>query len=711
MTLQLNIPDWSIDQALSRLSSLYGIYIGPHQFNTQNLNAPYENIDSLKEVWVSNHPVGEIKQISSQEEMESHERPSGLLISKSDAKIYILRGPNGDQSYIIEGSDHQQTAVNTEQLFQTYNIYHCAIEPSESEFLTHKKPVTASEWFKYLIKAKKSAIRDAIFGTITMNLLALGTAMYSMQVYDRVVPSQSNSTLIVLTLGVLIAIAFEFVIKQQRSKLIDQTFKDVDIQLSSIFFNKALGIRLDARPKNVGTFISELRQFETVRGFMTSSTLFVLADAPFAIFFAIFMMFVGGILGVIPLVFVVIMLIVGFYMSSKLQDTNKKLIEENNRKNGFLIESMDGIESIKAAAAESQLLHTWQKINGAQSVRELFHRDVSNTTTFAASTIQQFAYILTVATGAMMIHNNQLTMGGLIGCTILSGRILAPLSQIPQLLVQWSQIKNSLASLNNIMSLPSDTDNHDKAILPESIANEIRLENIKFGYESKQVTLDISQLKVSNGEFIAILGKVGSGKSTLLKLLANLYSPQEGTIRLGNIDSAQLPAGLVRKKIGYLPQDTRLIRGTLRDNITLGLPYASDSAVLSAAQKVGLDRLIQSHPLGINLPISEGGMGLSGGQKQMVVLARLFLAEPDFLLLDEPTASLDGELENLVIRNLVAFMNQNKTIVAVTHKPSLVKFATRVMIVENGKIIEDGPKTIVLNKLKEKFSRPEQEAK
>jgi ATP-binding cassette, subfamily C, bacterial LapB len=710
MTLQLNIKDWSIDQALSRLSSLYGIYIGPHQFNTQDLNAPFDNIDSLKEVWVSNHPVGDIKQISSQEELERHERPSGLLISKSDAKIYILRGPNGDQSYIIEGSDHQQTDVNTEQLFQTYNIYHCAIEPSESEFLTHTKPVTASEWFKYLIKAKKSAIRDAIFGTITMNLLALGTAMYSMQVYDRVVPSQSNSTLIVLTLGVLIAIAFEFVIKQQRSKLIDQTFKDVDIQLSSIFFNKALGIRLDARPKNVGTFISELRQFETVRGFMTSSTLFVLADAPFAIFFAIFMMFVGGILGVIPLGFVVIMLIVGFYMSSKLQDTNKKLIEENNRKNGFLIESMDGIESIKAAAAESQLLHTWQKINGAQSVRELFHRDVSNTTTFAASTIQQFAYILTVATGAMMIHNNQLTMGGLIGCTILSGRILAPLSQIPQLLVQWSQIKNSLASLNNIMSLPSDTDNHDKAILPESIANEIRLENIKFGYESKQVTLDISQLKVSNGEFIAILGKVGSGKSTLLKLLANLYSPQEGTIRLGNIDSAQLPAGLVRKKIGYLPQDTRLIRGTLRDNITLGLPYASDSAVLSAAQKVGLDRIIQSHPLGINLPISEGGMGLSGGQKQMVVLARLFLAEPDFLLLDEPTASLDGELENLVIRNLVAFMNQNKTIVAVTHKPSLVKFATRVMIVENGKIVEDGPKTIVLNKLKEKFSRPEQEA-
>lgn len=710
MTLQLNIPDWSMDLALSRLSSLYGIYIGPHQFNTQDLKAPYDNIDSLKEVWISNHPVGEIKRISSQEEMESHERPSGLLISKSDAKIYILRGPNGDQSYIIEGSDHQQTAVNTEQLFQTYNIFHCAIEPSESEFFTHKKPVTASEWFKYLIKAKKSAMRDAILGTITMNLLALGTAMYSMQVYDRVVPSQSNSTLIVLTLGVLIAIAFEFVIKQQRSKLIDQTFKDVDIQLSSIFFNKALGIRLDARPKNVGTFISELRQFETVRGFMTSSTLFVLADAPFALFFAIFMMFVGGILGVIPLVFVVIMLIVGFYMSSKLEDTNKKLIEENNRKNGFLIESMDGIESIKAAAAESQLLHTWQKINGAQSVRELFHRDVSNTTTFAASTIQQFAYILTVATGAMMIHNNQLTMGGLIGCTILSGRILAPLSQIPQLLVQWSQIKNSLASLNNIMSLPSDTDNHDKAILPESIANEIRLENIKFGYESKQVTLDIPQLKVSNGEFIAILGKVGSGKSTLLKLLANLYSPQEGTIRLGNIDSAQLPAGLVRKKIGYLPQDTRLIRGTLRDNITLGLPYASDSAVLSAAQKVGLDRLIQSHPLGINLPISEGGMGLSGGQKQMVVLARLFLAEPDFLLLDEPTASLDGELENLVIRNLVAFMNQNKTIVAVTHKPSLVKFATRVMIVENGKIIEDGPKTIVLNKLKEKFSRPEQEA-
>jgi ATP-binding cassette subfamily C protein LapB len=709
MTFQLNLPSWPLDKALTRVSSLHGIYIAPHQFNIQTIDLVLDDTASLKEIWTSNHPSGEIHLIQSPEELERFDNPCGVAINKSNNDILVLRGPDANQSYIIEGENLEKTSVPSKYLFEHFSIIHCAIEPNQAQFLTQKKPVTASDWFSYLIKAKKSAIRDGILGTTTMNLLALGTAMYSMQVYDRVIPSQSNSTLYVLTLGVLIAIAFEFIIKQQRSKLIDQTFKDVDIQLSSIFFSKALGIRLDARPKNVGTFISELRQFETVRGFMTATTLFILADAPFAIFFAFFMMFVGGFLGLIPLVFVVVMLMVGFYMSSKLEDTNKKLIEENNQKNGFLIESMDGIESIKAAAAESQLLHRWQKINNSQSVRELFHRDVSSSTSFLASTIQQIAYILTVATGAIMIHNNQLTMGGLIACTILSGRILAPLGQIPQLLVQWSQIKNSLASLNNIMTLPSDTDNHEKAVLPETITSNLHLEKIKFSYESNQTILEIPQLKINSGEFIAILGKVGSGKSTLLKLLSNLYSPTEGTIRLGGIDCTQLPIGLIRKKIGYLPQDTRLIRGTLRDNITLGLPYASDSAVISSAQKVGLNRLIQSHPLGINLPISEGGSGLSGGQKQMVVLARLFLAEPDFLFLDEPTASLDGELENQVIRNLVSIMSQSKTIVAVTHKPSIVKYATRVIIVDNGKIVEDGPREIILNKLKEKLPKPEQE--
>lgn len=693
--------NWPLSQILSRASDILGIHIPSHNFTSEE-NSSGNVVFEIQSLWLRVHPKGSAILCPTLENLQCINSEQIALRINQNQSIDLVRGIQDNSHLILERSDYSQQKLEiTPNLLDDSKVIILSVEPESSEFLTQQKPKSATDWFKYLFTKKKPQLKDAVIGTFIMNTLALGTALYSMQIYDRVIPSQSNATLIVLTIGTLIAISSEFLMKQLRARLVDKTFKDVDAELSSIFFNKALGIRLDARPKNVGTFISELRQFESIRGFMTSATLFILADAPFAIFFAFVMMSIGGVLGLIPLAFVCIMLILGYRYSLSLKSTNEQLVEQGNRKNGLLIEAMDGIESIKAVGGESQLLKSWQAIVRDQTVRELHHKDILTSSTNMASSIQQFAYIATVAVGAWMIHQNQLTVGGLIGCTILSGRILGPLSQIPQLLVQWGQIKHSLLSLDRIMGLPSDTDNHENAVIPDQVTANISLENVKFGYEKEQKPLSVSKLKFAPGNIVAIMGRVGSGKSTLLKVLSGMYRVQEGKVLLSNIDITQLPSGLIREKIGYLPQDVRLIKGSLKDNLTLGLPYLSDSEILNACQKTGLDRLISRHPQGMALPISEGGLGLSGGQRQMVALTRLLLVQPKIFLLDEPTASLDTDLEAHVLNEIFKSMNHETLIVIVSHKPAVLKFATHVMIMDNNEPVQFGPKELVLNNLKE----------
>jgi ATP-binding cassette subfamily C protein LapB len=442
---------WLPSTALSRLSQLQGIYLEDHQFHTDENDDLIANTSSI---WTRIHPQGEVIHLSNPEQLTQHiQQIRGLWFDKQKSTIRLIRGIGLDRQIVIETPEGQLEYESIDHLLETGLIY---LFISQAKQTNDEELVTATDWFLHGVAKKIREIKDGIIATFIMNILAVGTAIYSMQVYDRVVPSESRSTLIVLTVGVFLAIGFELLMKILRAKLIDQTFKEVDLELSSVFFNKALGIRLDARPKNVGTFISEIRQFESIRGFMTATTLFVLADAPFTLFFIVVMAFIGGYLSLIPVVFLLIMLLLGNYMSQKLKETNQKIIEESNRKNGFLIEAMDGIESIKASSGETQILQNWQGMTQSQAQRELQLKEVTTSSQAYAASLQQVAYVCTVAMGALLIQKGELSMGGLIGCTILTGRILGPLTQIPQLLVQWGQIKVSLASLNNIMSLPRD---------------------------------------------------------------------------------------------------------------------------------------------------------------------------------------------------------------------------------------------------------------
>lgn len=705
----MNISVWPLNQALVRLSELQGHYIPPEALETfdsqkeDDVSQEPEAFKLIMNKWATVHPQGHCRAFDIDHDfVHSSVNVGGLWLQNSDRYLsaLVIRGYNNqEQLLIVEDSELKLHEIKLQDIQPDDLLIQLKVTNND-EIESILNPKSASDWFKHVIAKRRSQITDAVLATLFTNLLAIGIAMYTMQIYDRVIPSQSNSTLIVLTIGVLIAIVLEVILKKLRAKIIDSTFKDADLELSKVFFSQALKIRLDARPQNVGTFISELRSYDSIRAFLTSATIFILADAPFAIFFMFILVFIGGFIGLIPLAGLVALVFSGLFFSRQIHAIGQTLVDENNRKNGYLIESMDGIESIKAAAGEVQLTDRWAQICKSQNEKDLKIKNVQSLTSSITQAIQQLSYISIVALGALMIHQGQLTMGGLIACTILSSRTLGPMLQMPMLLTQWSQLKHSLARLDQIMLMPVDENPTQIKIPPENLENHLRLDKVSFEYSKNLPSLVINKLDFKAGEIHVIMGKVGSGKSTLLKILSGLYKPNVGRVLIDSIDLGHLSPSLLRKKIGYLPQDVRLIKGTLKENLMLGTPYASDTQLLTTAEKVGLDSLIKRHPEGLNLPISEGGIGLSGGQKQMVALARLFLSDPHILLLDEPTSSLDTNLEFKIMSVLKNWMTEEKLIVAVTHKGNFMKIANNITILENGRIFESGSKEKVIEFLK-----------
>jgi ATP-binding cassette subfamily C protein LapB len=562
-------------------------------------------------------------------------------------------------------------------------------------------PRTASDWFAFAIRKHRRIFAEAIFATFMISGIGLVSAMYSMQVYDRVVPSKGYSTLWVLTIGALLAIALEFTMKQVRAYMTDRASKAIDQELSSVFFGKAMDIRMDARPSTVGTFASQIRHFESVRNFMTSSTLFILADAPFALLFIGVMALIAGPVAIVPLVMVPVAILTGLYFRKPIERLTGENMAESNRKNGLLIEAVDGIESIKAAGGEWKMQDRYRKLTATIAVSELKLKTITSRATNLAQCIQQINYVGLIVVGAYAITTGHLTMGGLIACSIISGRAMGPLAQIPQLIVQWQHAKTALKSLDAIMAMPSDRSGEERLMVPDSCSGRLHMDKAVFGYREDKPTLEIEALSIQPGERIAVLGAVGSGKSTLVKMLSGLYKPKSGSVLLDGIDMDQLAPEFVREHIGYLPQDVRLFNGTLRDNLTLGLPAPNDSLVLRAARLTGLDQVIQNHPKGLELEINEGGRGLSGGQRQLVGLTRLLLAQPRIMLLDEPTASMDIQLEARVMKHLFEDIAKDSVLVVVTHKMGLLPHVNRIIVVDKGRVVADGPRDQILAQMRQ----------
>jgi ATP-binding cassette subfamily C protein LapB len=684
---------------LSRIASLQGIAVPSHRFVYQQeaeSGVALEDmavVDQVIAIWGARFPEGPATKLNLERVIKS-DFPV-LWVSHNGDELKLLRGKQNGE-YISESSDWSVHTLTEEDLAQG-QVIQLMIHQDQS-LQDELAAFSAKDWFVYAARKRRGVFFEAIFATFVLSVFGLMSALYTMQVYDRVVPTKGFSTLWVLTVGVILAIFFELVMKLVRSHLVDKASRAIDLELSGVFFSKALSIRSDSRPQTVGTFASQIRHFESVRNFMTSSTLFILADAPFALLFILVIYFIAGPVAFVPLLMIPVGLIIGLSMRGPIERYTAENMEESNKKNGLLIEAIDGVESVKAASAEWKLEDRWRELTKTITTTDLKSKLLTAFSTSSTQSIQQLSYVGIIAAGAYSIVNGDLTMGGLIACSIISGRALTPLAQMPNMIVQWKHAKIALDVLDGIMAMPSERE-HKRLVVPDSCNSEIEIKQVSFAYNENAPQLAIEKLSFKPGDRVAILGTVGSGKSTLIKILSGLYQPQQGGVFLDNMDMTLVSNEFVREHIGYLPQEVRLFNGTLRDNLVLGLPSLSDSQILKAAALTGLDQAIKNHPNGLEINISEGGKGLSGGQRQLVGLTRLLLARPNILLLDEPTASMDNRLEEFVMQHLFDQLPDDSVIVLATHKAGVLKHVNRIVVMDSGKVTLDGPKQEVMDYL------------
>lgn len=574
--------------------------------------------------------------------------------------------------------------------------------------LSVKHLAVKNQPFSQILKDKLSSYRgvivEATIASLLINILALATSMFSMQVYDRVIPTQSQYTLIILSSGVGLAILFELVMKFARSRIMDRVVVGLDQQLSRTIFERLLRVRIDQMPTSVGSLTAQLRGYEQIRSFFTASTLFTLVDVPMSIIFIVIIGFIGSpFISIIPIIAMVIGLWIGWISRKKMDKTAMDGAAASYAKTGLLVETVEGIETIKSGAGNWRFLSRWLNITNLTIDNDLKIKHINDNLTYSLQMIQQVSYIGIVVVGAYIVMQNEMTMGALIACTILGGRILTPVLAMPQLLMQHSHAKTAKNSIEKLFELKQDNADVAYPLSPSKLRGFYECQNVNFKYTgNEQLSLNIPQLQIRAGEKIAILGTIGSGKSTLLKLLSGLYAPSAGMVRVDGLDMQQISRESLSEQIGYLQQDHRLFQGTLRENLLIGLPTPNDDILQNALLRTGLIRLVSNHPKGLDLPIYEGGKGLSGGQKQLLAFTRLLLTQPNIWLLDEPTASMDEVQERQCLQVLAQELSQGeKTLIVSTHKLSLLALVDRIIVMSNQQIILDGGKEQVLQRLRQ----------
>jgi ATP-binding cassette subfamily C protein LapB len=548
---------------------------------------------------------------------------------------------------------------------------------------------------------------EACVASAFIGFLALATSLFSMQVYDRVIPTRSEYTLVILSLGVLLSILIELAMKYARSHIMDYVIVGLDNRLSREIFNRLLQLRVDQIPASVGSLAGQMRGYEQVRGFYTASTLFTLIDLPLAaVFIVVIMLVASPWVAVVPFIFGGIALMMGLSIRKKIMQQAKEGAALSNMKTGLLVEAVEGIETIKAGSGGWKFLSRWIGVNGKTIESDLKMRGATDSVGYLSATVQQISYAALVVAGSLVVMQGHMTMGALIASSILSGRILAPIMAIPGLLVQHAHAQAALEGLERLYLLKTDHHGTDRPLVPSLLNGHYILNDIKFSYGDNPPALVVPKLEIQPQERIAILGPIGAGKSTLLRLLSGLYHPQEGRVLLDNLDLAHINRQVVSQYVGYLQQDHRLFQGTLRENLLIGLPDPGDDALIAAMKRTGMDRFVASHPKGLGRAITEGGKGLSGGQKQLVAFTRLVLCSPNVMLLDEPTATMDDEQERRCLNVLAQEAQAGKTLVIVTHKQSLLPLVTRIIVIAGNSIVLDGPRDAVLQQLQQRTAPP-----
>lgn len=556
----------------------------------------------------------------------------------------------------------------------------------------------ARNWFRDIALRDWRSYRYVIFASLIANLMGLAGVLFSMQVYDRVIPANSMSSLYVLFIGVLLACAIDLVIRNARAHVTDLLGKRADMRLSDRVFGHSIRLRNSARPRSTGTFISQLRELEQIRDLVTSSTVTALADLPFfLLFLAVFWLLVGPLV-LVPLGALMLMVVPGLLCQGKLGRLANEALRESSLRNGLLVETIQGLDDVKALQAEQKFQLSWNHYNATTADANLRLKSLTHCLQHWSHSVQTLVFAVVICVGAPLVMVGELTTGSLVAASILGSRMMAPMSQLTQVIIRWQQAKTALDGLNRLMALPTDHPEHSHKVHRAHLYGDYWVDQALFAYGEGPPVLQVKRLSICAGERIAILGRNGAGKSTLLQALVAGVDARSGVISLDGVTLGHLDPADLRRDVALLTQDAQLFHGTIRENLRLGAPLATDGEMHAALALTGAERFVKKLPTGLDHLILEGGLGLSGGQKQSLLLARLLLRQPNVLLLDEPTSSLDEATERLFLENLDRWA-QGKTLIIATHRPALLALVQRIIVVDEGKVVLDAPKDEAIRRL------------
>jgi ATP-binding cassette subfamily C protein LapB len=617
---------------------------------------------------------------------------SCVLLRRVDAKLAEIASPDN-----LDGTNH----VSLRDLADRYTGTLIVVRPkirmdSRSTDLAAPPP---RSWFWGSVFTFTPIYLEVIVAAILLNTFAIASPIFTMIVYDRVVPNQAFDTLHVLALGVGLAFGFDFILRTLRGYFLDRAGKDLDKKISAKIFEQILGIKMAAGPTSSGAFASNIREFETLRDFFTSASMAALVDMPFLVLFLLVIYLIGGPVVLVPAVIIPTVILLSIIVQIPMRRAVERSYRESAQKHATLVETINGLDSIKACSAEGRRQRDWNgyvAASAASAMQSRFWSSISVNFTLLASNI---ATVGTIVWGVYRTAEGDMTTGAMVAVSMLTSRAMAPLAQIAGLIVRFHQSWTSLKGLNRLMDLPTERPAGKIFLRRPNIEGAIEFRNVKFKYPGQPaLALDGVSFKINPGERVGIVGRIGSGKTTIERLVVGLYEPEDGAVLIDGTDIRQLDPADLRLNIGCVLQDGGLFFGTVKDNITLGAPYVDEAQIHRAAAVAGVDSFIKGHPLGFDLPVGEGGRMLSGGQRQSIVIARSLLMDPPVLVMDEPTSSMDNSTET-AFKNRLGEILAGKTLLLVTHRNSMLSLVDRLIVIDGGKVVADGPKATVLDAL------------
>lgn len=638
------------------------------------------------------------------EEINPQLLPAILLMENNAACVISgidLRA--GTVSLIFPELPDAQTSQPIAELKRSYggSLIYCRPEYrlDQRTFGTTQK--RSGHWFWSVIRENRNLYRDVLLAAAMVNLFALASPLFIMNVYDRVVPNHATHTLWVLSAGMLVVLTADLIIRMMRNWFVDLAASRSDLKLSSLLLSQVLGLRLSHRPESAGAFASNLQSYEAIRSFFSSFVVIALIDLPFVLLFIIVIGLIHAWLMLPILVGVLLILGYALLAQQKLRDLSESTQQASAHRNAMLVESIGSLESVKCFAAESRIQSLYERATLFLASVNTQLRLISASVTNGAQWVQHVTAVAIILIGVYAIIDGNMSQGGLIAAYLLSSRAMAPISQAAGLLAQYHQAATALKTLDEVMLRPIERPDGKQWVQRPVLKGDIEFRSVSFSYPGDaQQSLNNVSFRIKAGERLAILGRNGSGKSTLEKLLMGLYTPDSGAILIDGIDLRQLDPADLRHNIGYVPQDIQLFNGSLRENVVMSCPHASDQALLESARISGLASLTDRHPEGFGMMVGENGQRLSGGQRQSVAIARALINDPPILLLDEPTGALDHSSEEHVKQQL-GKLPGGKTLIVVTHRTAMLELTDRMLVIDAGKIVADGPKKEVVEALRQ----------